>query len=85
MVGKYLRRGAIIDLKKSEERANAIRKRKGLEKHPVRAVVCGCPDPKCGGWHDILPEPTIPSNEECAEILKSDNRARKVPRKRRGA
>ena len=73
MSGKFLGKDAIVDLKKSEERINAIRKRDGKENHPTRAVVCGCPDPACGGWHVIDEDRTIPSEEECDEIVKKHN------------
>jgi len=45
MTGRFLERGAIVDIIKSQERTNAIQKRGGLSKHPVRFTVCGCPDP----------------------------------------
>jgi len=77
MAGKFLKRGAIIDLIKSEERTNAIQKRNGLTAHPVRATVCGCPDPDCGGWHTIITERTIPTVQECTTILKQDKAKRK--------
>jgi hypothetical protein len=66
-----------VDVIKSQERTNAIQKREGLTGHPVRFTVCGCPDPNCGGWHTIKTELSIPSAEECATIIKSDNATRK--------
>ena len=81
MVGKYMKRGAIIDTKKSEERTNAIQKRQGT-RHPVRTTVCGCPDPNCGAWHTILEDRVLPTAEEASLILKSAKAARalkKVP------
>ena len=77
MAGKFLRHGALVDVKKSEERTNAKQKREGLTDHPVRFTTCGCPDPNCGGWHTILTDRRIPSLEECTEIIKQDNRDRK--------
>ena len=77
MASKFLPRGALIDLKKSEERTNALRKREGLERHPVRLVVCGCPDPNCGGWHTILTDRLIPAPEECRVLLGQHNKLRK--------
>lgn len=77
MVGKFLKRAAIVDLIKSEERTNSIQKRDGLTMHPIRAIVCGCPDPSCGGWHDIITERTIPTEEECTLILKEEKEKRK--------
>ena len=49
MAGKLMGRDAIIDLVKSEHRANARRRREGLTRHPVVGFVCGCPSPSCGG------------------------------------
>jgi hypothetical protein len=77
MAGKFLRRGAIIDTIKSEQRTNAIQKREGLKKHPVRVTSCGCPDPNCGCWHTILTDRIIPTDEECKQLLAVDNRSRK--------
>ncbi|GAA5177207.1 hypothetical protein GCM10025771_13850 [Niveibacterium umoris] len=74
----FLGRSAIVDIIKSNERTNAIQKREGLTGHPVRFTVCGCPDPNCGGWHTIETDRKIPSQEECAEIIKADNAARKT-------
>lgn len=77
MSGKFLRRGAIIDLLKSQERTNAQQKRNGLTMHPVRATSCGCPDPDCGGWHTIITDRTIPTEAECEAIIKANNKIRK--------
>ena len=77
MPGKFLRRGAIVDLIKSQERTNALQKRAGGTAHPVRTVLCGCPDVDCGGWHRILAEATIPSAEQCVALLKEEKANRK--------
>jgi hypothetical protein len=77
MSGKFLKREAIIDTIKSEERMNAFQKRNGLLQHPVRVVSCGCPDPNCGAFHMIITERTIPTVEECTAIIKKDNQTRK--------
>ncbi len=77
MAGKFLRRGAIIDTVKSEQRTNAIQKREGLTQHPVRVTSCGCPDPNCGAWHTVLTDRTIPTAEEAAKLLVQDKRRRK--------
>jgi len=73
----FLGRSAIADVIKSKERTNAIQRREGLTDHPVRFIVCGCPDPTCGGWHTIETDRKIPSSEECAAIIQTDNSARK--------
>ena len=85
MAGKFLRRGAIIDTIKSEQRTNAIQKRKGLSQHPVTVTSCGCPDPNCGAWHTIRTERTIPTTEECRTLLNEDSHTRKPARPRRRA
>jgi hypothetical protein len=81
MAGKFLRRGAIIDTLKSEERTNAIQKRNGLTMHPVQVTSCGCPDPNCGAWHTILTERKIPTIADCEEIIKANNKTRKAGKK----
>lgn len=83
MSGKFLNRGAIVDVIKSQERTNSIQKREGLTMHPVRFTVCGCPDPNCGGWHTIKVDLNVPSVEECAEIINADNIARKTNKGKR--
>jgi hypothetical protein len=83
MAGKYLSRDAIIDTVKGEQRMNAIRRRKGLMKHPVRTVSCGCPDPACGAFHVVVPERTIPSPEECSALLAFDNQSRQRCQRRK--
>ena len=77
MPGKFLSRGALVDLIKSQERTNAIQKRDGLIQHPVRTTVCGCPDPNCGGWHTILTEKKVPTENECRLILQHEKTKRK--------
>ena len=77
MAGKFLRRGAIIDTVKDEQRTNAIQRRKGLSGHPVRVTSCGCPDPNCGAWHTILIDRTIPTDEEAKQLLAQGKQQRK--------
>ena len=71
MAGKFLKLGAIVDIIKSQERTNAIQKRDGLSKHPVRFTVCGCPDPNCGGWHTIVTDRQVPTADECDALLRA--------------
>jgi hypothetical protein len=80
MTGKFLRRGAIIDTIKSEERTNAIQKRNGTN-HPVTVTVCGCPDPNCGAWHTLRKERTLPTAAEAELSLKESKAARRVAKK----
>ncbi|MGV3722292.1 MAG: hypothetical protein ACO1SX_15405 [Actinomycetota bacterium] len=77
MAGKFLERDAIIDTIKSEERTNALRKRSGLTRHPIRAAACGCSDANCGAFHWIDKERTIPTAEKCTATLSEDNEKRK--------
>ena len=83
MAGKFLKRGALVDIQKSEERTNAQAKREGLDQHPVRLTVCGCPDPNCGGWHTIVTDRVLPSAQGCVDIIKEANHARKRSKPRR--
>jgi hypothetical protein len=75
MAGKFLNGKQMYDLKKSEERTNAIQKREGKEGYQVDAVVCGCPCPTCGGWHTIDETRPLPTREECEELLKEHNKS----------
>jgi hypothetical protein len=70
MTGKFLKRDAIIDTIKDEERTNAIQKRNGT-RHPVRATSCGCPDENCGAFHTILKDMLLPTPDEAASTLKA--------------
>lgn len=81
MVRKFLKRDAIIDSVKSEHRANAIRKRQGLTRHPISAHSCGCPDPHCGAFHLIRTERTIPTAEEADAVLAADKAIRNVTKR----
>lgn len=81
MAGKFLKPEALADFKKSQERTLARQKREGLAQHPVRFFVCGCSDVGCAGWHSILTDRTVPTAEECAEIIRNDNQTRKRGRK----
>ena len=83
MAGKFLSRDAIIDTVKSEERTNAIRKRNGLERHPIRAFSCGCPDLGCGAFHTIDKDAIIPTPSECTARLLEDNRRRRSEKRYR--
>lgn len=77
MAGKFLKRNAIIDLVRDADRTNAVQKRSGLRKHPVRTFVCGCPDENCGGWHAIDTETTIPTDEEVSVTLSENSQIKK--------
>jgi hypothetical protein len=76
MAGKFLKRGAIVDVIKSAERTNAIQRRTGLLDRAVRFTTCGCPDPVCGGWHTIDLARPRPTAQEYDALIRVDNKAR---------
>jgi hypothetical protein len=76
MAGKFLKRGAIVDVIRSAERINAIQRRTGLLDRAVRFTTCGCPDPACGGWHTIDLARPRPTAQEYAALIRVDNKAR---------
>ena len=77
MTGKFVGSKGMYDLKKSEQRTNAILRREGKENVHTYAVVCQCPDPDCGGWHEIDENRISPTEKECKEILKNHNQSKK--------
>jgi len=81
MTGKFLKRGAIIDTIKSEERINAVQKRAGKTKYHVDVVSCGCPDENCGAFHILRSERPLPSREEAEQTLLVNQRQGKSARK----
>ena len=85
MAEKFLKRDAIIDLVKGEHRANALRRRAGLTRHPLVVTVCGCPDPSCGGWHNTDTGRTVPTPEEADEALATDKATRQASERVRRA
>ena len=78
MAGKFLKRGAIIDTKKSEERMNAQQKRAGRARYHVRVTSCGCPDPKCGAFHVLDSTRPLPNAAEAVATLKGNKAQRKL-------
>ncbi len=81
MTGKFLKRGAIFDTIKSEERMNAVQKRAGKTRHHVDVVSCGCPDENCGAFHILRSERPLPSIEEAEQTLLVTRQQRKSARK----
>ncbi|MFI4861861.1 MAG: hypothetical protein ACIAXF_14405 [Phycisphaerales bacterium JB063] len=77
MAGKFLKPEAIADTVRSEQRMNAVQKREGLTQHPVTVTSCGCPDPACGCWHTIQTDRTLPTPDECDELIQKHNQAKK--------
>lgn len=77
MTGMFLNGKQMYDLKKSEERTNALSKRSGTRNFHVYPIVCGCPDATCGGWHEVDLSRPLPTKEECKVILKNHNQMKK--------
>jgi hypothetical protein len=77
MAGIFLTAKQMYDFKKSEEHTNAKLKRAGFKNFHTYPIVCGCPDPTCGGWHEVDLSRALPTNEECNEILKNHSQTRK--------
>ncbi len=77
MPGKFMKRGAVVDMIKSEERTNAIQKRNGTN-FAVTATICCCPDPNCGGWHTIREDRPLPSAAEADATLKKQKAAARM-------
>lgn len=81
MVGKFLRRGAIIDTKKSEERMNAEQKRAGRTRYHVRVTSCGCPDQNCGAFHVLDSTRPLPDAAEAVATLRRNKVQRKLAKR----
>ena len=71
MVGKFLKRGAIIDTIKSEEKMNSLQARSGEQRYHVDAVSCGCPDDNCGAFHLLRTNRPLPSPSEADATLRA--------------
>jgi len=71
MSGKFLKRNAIIDTIKSEEKTNSLQKRNGKVRYHVDTVPCGCPDDNCGAFHKIRTDRPLPTPREADETLQS--------------
>ena len=78
MAEGFLKRAAIVDLVKGEHRANALRRRAGLTRHPLIVIVYGCPDPNCGGSCNTHTGRTIPTAVEADATLAADKATRKA-------
>jgi len=85
MAGKFLRKNAITDTIKSEQRTNAERRRLGQTGHPITATPCGCPDPNCGAFHSIRTDRIIPTAEQADADLVVNQAERKSDKKRQKA
>lgn len=71
MVGKFLRRGAIIDTIKSEEKMNSLQARSGAARYHVDVYSCGCPDDNCGAFHMLRTNRPLPSPSEADATLRA--------------
>jgi hypothetical protein len=74
MTGKFLKRAAIIDTIKSEERINSLQARSGGKRYHVETIPCGCSDDNCGAFHRVATDRPLPSPEEADETLRSSRR-----------
>ena len=81
MAGKFLRRRAIVDTIKSDERMNALQKRSGRVLYHVDVVSCGCPDENCGAFHILRANRPLPSAQEAMDTLLARKRQRKATSK----
>ena len=76
MSGKFLKRNAIIDTIKNEEKMNSLQARTG-KRHHVDTVPCGCPDDNCGAFHVVRIERPLPTPSEADETLRLRRRTAK--------
>ena len=74
MAGKFMKRDAIISTVRGLDRIQAVRKRKGLTRHPIRTAACGCSDEGCGAFHVIDTDRTLPTPEEAVADLQAHSR-----------
>ncbi len=74
MSGKFLKRNAIIDTIKSEERMNSLQKRSDGPRYHVDTVSCGCPDENCGAFHAIRADRPLPTARQADETLRARRR-----------
>jgi hypothetical protein len=79
MSGKYLTSGEIADLKRSQDKVNSLQNREKTKGFHTELIVCGCPDPNCGGWHTVDASRPLPSAEAAVSTLKK----RKKPKSER--
>lgn len=77
MVGKFLKRDAIIDTLKSAEKVNSIQARQGKGRYHVDTVPCGCPDDNCGAFHIVKTDRPLPSATEADATLLARRRAKR--------
>ena len=83
MTGKFLTPGEIADLKRSQDNVNSLQKREGTTDFHTHLIVCGCPDPNCGGWHTVDKGRPLPNEQVSTDLLKADNKRPKAKRQRR--
>ena len=83
MTGKFLTPGEMADLKRSQDKTNTAQKRDGTTEFHTDLIVCGCPDPNCGGWHAVDINRPLPNEEMAKQLLKDDNKRLKPKTPRR--
>lgn len=79
MSGKFLKRNAIIDTIKSEEKMNSFQARSGITRYHVDTVPCGCPDDNCGAFHLVRTDRPLPSPTEADATLLARRRGKRPP------
>jgi hypothetical protein len=78
MSGKFLMPGEIADLERSQDKINSLQNREKTKGFHTDLVVCGCPDPNCGGWHTVDLSRPLPTTET-AELTLKIKKNRKKP------
>ncbi len=78
MSGKFLKRNAIIDTIKSEEKMNSLQARSGGTRYHVDTVPCGCPDDNCGAFHVLRNHRPLPSPSEADATLLARRRQKRT-------
>jgi len=71
VVGKFLKRNAIIDTIRSEEKMNSLQARSGGPRYHVDTISCGCPDDNCGAFHVVRTNRPLPSPDEADATLRA--------------
>lgn len=79
MSGKFLKRNAIIDTIKSEEKMNSMQARDGGTRYHVDTVACGCPDDNCGAFHVKRTDRPLPSRSEADATLLARRHGKRIP------
>jgi hypothetical protein len=74
MAGKFLKRNAIIDTIRSEEKMNSLQARSDAPDYHVDTVPCGCPSDDCGAFHVMRTSRPLPTPNEADATLRNRRR-----------